>query len=145
MTAADIRIQLVSKPRLLKSIRELLHAYVIDSGFSDEQAQNVVLAVDEACTNAIRHSYGGSCDEMLELLLSSGENGIEITLIDHGAPAPPECLDPRRREPPEPDTVRPGGLGVQLICTVFDEVEFCPGKERGNRVVMRLLRKGAET
>lgn len=145
MTTPDIRIQLLSRPKLLKPIRELLRSYVAGSGFTDEQAQNVVLAVDEACTNAIRHSYGGSCDEVLELDLFSGENGIEIVLADHGAPVPPECLDLKNTLPPDPDTVRPGGLGVRLICTVFDAVEFFPGKERGNRVVMRLRRQSAET
>ena len=37
-----------------------------------------------------------------------------------------------------------GGLGVQLMYRVFDEVKFSPGREKGNRVVMRLKRPPKE-
>ena len=34
----------------------------------------------------------------------------------------------------------PGGLGIQLIHEVFDEVDFCPGEGGGNCVTMKLKR-----
>ena len=140
MTAPDIRLEVLSKPKLLKPLRALLRCYVIAQGLAEEQAQSVVLAVDEACTNAIRHSYSGSPDGKLELLLRSTAEAIEIELADHGTPAPANCVMRKDDRTPDPDTIQPGGLGVQLIFTVFDKVEFYPGKECGNRVVMRLKR-----
>ena len=38
------------------------------------------------------------------------------------------------------DELEPGGLGLHLIKKVFDEIVFCPGKELGNCVTMRLRR-----
>jgi anti-sigma regulatory factor (Ser/Thr protein kinase) len=142
MKCQDIRVQVRADPKLLRSIRELLRTYVVGCGFPQDTVDSVVLAVDEACANAIRHSYGGSCDEKLELWVAYGEDeGLEVVLSDEGIPAPRECLQPKELEPPSAATVRPGGLGVQLMFQAFDEVLFCPGTERGNRVVMRLRQR----
>ena len=138
MTCPDIRIDLLSHPRLLKCIRETIRCYVTGLGYTEETANSVVLAVDEACSNAIRHSYGGCCDGRLELLLRSGGAGIEIVLSDQGKPAPPDCNEPARDRTPDPATVQPGGLGIHLMREVFDEVEFIPGEPSGNTVIMRL-------
>jgi anti-sigma regulatory factor (Ser/Thr protein kinase) len=139
----DIRIEVLSKPQLLKPIRELLRSYVAGCGYPGETAEMVVLAVDEACANAIRHAYRGCCDEQFEILLRSDAEGVEITLTDRGRPAPAERIAPRDVAPPDPATVKPGGLGLRLIYEVFDEVEFRPGEECGNRVTMKLKRPGS--
>jgi len=137
----DLRIQVRSEPRFLKCIRELLRSYVVNSGFSRDQAESVALAVDEACSNSIRHSYGGSCDEFFEISLRSDPAGLEIVVTDQGRPAPPGEIARRKADPTAPEEVKPGGLGLRLISEVFDEVDFRPGQERGNRVIMRLKRK----
>jgi anti-sigma regulatory factor (Ser/Thr protein kinase) len=135
----DFHIELRAQPMLLRPVRELLRTYLAAGDFPPDTIESVVLAVDEACTNAIRHSYGGSCDEALDLSIArTGDGGLEIVLCDRGAPAPAERLKPRTLLPPDPRRVRPGGLGVQFMFHVFDDVRFCPGRERGNRVVMRL-------
>jgi anti-sigma regulatory factor (Ser/Thr protein kinase) len=141
MNCPDIRIEIRSKPKLLRGVRELLRCYVRGGGFAPEVADDVVLAVDEACANAIRHSYAGSCDERLELLAACDADGIEIVVSDDGTPAPARRIAPKEQERPDPATVKPGGLGLSLIFKVFDEVVFRPGAERGNRVVMRLKRR----
>jgi anti-sigma regulatory factor (Ser/Thr protein kinase) len=141
MKCPDIQVDVLSKPKLLRSIRELVRCYVMDAGFSSDTADGVVLAVDEACTNAIRHSYAGSCEERLQLLLQCREAGIEIVLRDQGEPAPARRIAHTDVPTPDPSTLKPGGLGVKLIFQVFDEVQFRPGADRGNEVVMRLKRR----
>jgi anti-sigma regulatory factor (Ser/Thr protein kinase) len=140
MTRDDIRLEIASDARLLCALRALVRTYVGLQGFPFERADEVVLAVDEACTNAIRHSYGGSTDRSIELTLRSLDDGIEIVLRDEGTPASRERLAQRELTPPEPGTVVPGGLGVQIMYRVFDEVTFEPGEDAGNRVTMRLKR-----
>ncbi len=136
----DFQIELRSEPRLLHSIRGLVWRYVHGAGFSDDRTDEVVLAVDEACTNSMRHAYRHRVDRTVWLRLSSSEHALEIEVRDDGEPAPAECLQRKELLPPDPDDLRPGGLGVQLIYRVFDEVEFSPGSERGNRVRMWLKR-----
>ena len=134
MKTEDIRLQLRADPDLLRSVRAMLGCYARSRGFPETRAEEIVLAVDEACTNAIRHSYGGPCDEKLELRMGTAEGGLEITLSDGGRPCPKAAIVRKGDPPPDPDVLKPGGLGVQLMFRVFDEVDFQPGEEKGNRV-----------
>ena len=138
MAKQDIRVEVLSDPRLLKSIRGLVREYLASFGVSAERIGEVVLAVDEACTNAIRHAYGLRKDRRIELILTSSGDGIEIVLRDEGVPAPADRVQRREFATPDLESLTPGGLGVQLIYEVFDEVEFTPGETVGNCVVMRL-------
>jgi len=137
---SDIEICLRSDPRLLHSVRGLVWRYVRGFGLDDDRTDEVVLAVDEACTNAMRHSYHNRDGYPVWLTLRATDELIEIELRDEGDPAPEECLTRKELQPPDPLELRPGGLGVQLIYRVFDEVAFVPGSPRGNRVTMRLSR-----
>lgn len=140
----DIQIEVRSEPRLLHSVRGLVWRYVRGAGFSEDRADEVVLAVDEACTNSMRHAYHHHVDRTVWLRLASDDGAIEIEVRDDGKTAPAECFQHKELLPPDPDDLRPGGLGVQLIYRVFDEVEFSPGSECGNCVRMRLYRPDAD-
>jgi anti-sigma regulatory factor (Ser/Thr protein kinase) len=134
----DMHMAFRSDPRLMCSIRGLIRAHITDLGFAEQKVAEVVLAVDEACTNAIRHSYEGCSDKKLELEIRSNGSWVEIFIEDTGLPAPPEKLGMRELTPPGLDELKPHGLGVQLIHSVFDEVVFEPGEKRGNRTTLRL-------
>lgn len=136
----DIQLELRSEPRLLHSVRGLVWRYVRGAGFSEDRTDEVVLAVDEACTNAMRHAYHHRTEERVWLDLGMDAEWLEIAVRDEGTPAPAEAVQRKELLCPDPDDLRPGGLGVQLIYKVFDEAEFTPGAERGNRVCMRLRR-----
>lgn len=140
MNGQDIVIEVASDPRLLHLVRSLVRGYLEEAGFSSERAGEVVLGVDEACTNAIRHSCRGNPNDSFRVSFRTAGQWLEIQLEDYGEPAPPETFG-RGATPPAPtdtESLRPGGLGVHLIHQVFDEVEFCPGSTRGNCVTMKL-------
>ena len=143
-TKSDIRLDLRSEPRLLQALRKLVRGYVTAYGFSEEKADEVVLAVDEACTNAIRHAYGNHPGRRLFLEFSAQPEYIEICLKDRGRTAPAGALEKKTASAPNPKDLTPGGLGVQLIYTVFDEAEFSPAAPHGNRVRMRLNRNATK-
>jgi len=140
MIRQDITIEVASDPRLLHLVRALVRGYLEDSGFSGDRVGEVVLGVDEACTNAIRHACGGNPEESFRVTFRSSEEFLEIQLEDSGEPAQPEAVEPKA-PPEQPDAaqVQPGGLGLHLIHEVFDEVEFCPGVTQGNCVTMKLF------
>ena len=142
MKHQDIHVELTSDPRLLQSIRGLVRGYVGSAGFPADKIDEVVLAVDEACSNAIRHAYDSRPDGVLELSLRSSNGTIEFELADNGKPADPGRIARRPAQTPDLASLTPGGLGIQLIYEVFDEVEFRPGRDKGNRVIMRLKSSG---
>jgi anti-sigma regulatory factor (Ser/Thr protein kinase) len=138
-TRDDICVELHSKPQLLCALRGLVRSYAANLGFPAEQVDEVVLAVDEACANVMRHSYGGALDGHIALALRSADGVFELELVDQGTPAPAEKVARKSLESPKDmDQLRPGGLGVQLIYSVFDDVVYEPGTTQGNRVRMRL-------
>ena len=136
----DLRLEVRSDPKLLTSIRSLVRKWVESWDVGSTKAGEVVLAVDEACANAIRHAYQGRADGRVELTLHAEPDHLEFQVSDRGVPCPPECTRQRPLEYPVADEVKPGGLGIQLIHRVFDEVEFCAGEDGGNCVTMKLKR-----
>ena len=140
MKRKDLQISVRSDPKLLGCIRAVLRRYLECLAVSQERGEEIVLAVDEACTNAIRHAYRGRRNKTLELTVRSDRAVIEIELRDDGIPAPAERVAQKRVGVCDPETLTPGGLGIPLIYRVFDEVSFVPGEKQGNRVTMRLKR-----
>ena len=136
----DLHLTVRSDPKLLGSIRSLVRSWVDSWDVDVKTADEVVLAIDEACTNAIRHAYEGRCDGSVELTLHAAEEHLEFQVSDTGVSCPAESTERRPLQPPDVDDLEPGGLGIQLIHKVFDEVDFCPGESGGNCVTMKLKR-----
>ena len=136
----DLHLTVRSDPKLLGSGRSLVRSWGDSWDVDEKTADEVVLAIDEACTNAIRHAYEGRCDGSVELTLHAAEEHLEFQVSDKGVPCPAECAERRPLRPPDVDDLEPGGLGIQLIHKVFDEVDFCPGESGGNCVTMKLKR-----
>ncbi len=99
-------------------------------GFEEDEVQFIILAVDEACTNVIRHAYDGRTDGEIVLSCSAREDRIEFLVVDHGKTAEAGQLAPRSM-----DEVRPGGLGTYLIRSIMDEVRYGTGR-RGNEMFL---------
>ncbi|MBI2432089.1 MAG: ATP-binding protein [Candidatus Hydrogenedentes bacterium] len=136
----DLQVRVRTDPRLLCSVRWLVRGYLQGFGYSPERTEEVVLAVDEACANSIRHSYAGNHHALLVLSFRALERWIEIELEDTGTPVAIEKTRAPKAEHIERERLTPGGLGMYLIHRAFDEVLYDPGTERGNRVRLRLNR-----
>ncbi len=141
----EIKLHFKSDPRLLEAIRALVRHYLNACGAPEERIQELVLAVDEACANAIRHAYQGDPGALIFLSLGRSEDLIEIVVADTGAPMPKNRRRPtpvaEREETPGPEQVRPGGLGLALIRKAADQVSITSGRIRGNRIRMRVRLK----
>ena len=135
-TTDDIRVKVLSDPRRLRALRALVRVYLETCGLSGDRLDGAVLAVDEACANAVRHAYGGRCDGIIELGLRRARGGVEVVVRDDGTPAPLDRVAHAALPSAPPETPTPGGLGVPLIHHGFDEVDFRVGPEQGNCVTM---------
>ncbi|HET6602835.1 MAG TPA: SpoIIE family protein phosphatase [Xanthomonadaceae bacterium] len=133
-TAQDLLLELSfeARPGELAAMRHRLERALEGVVADEELRAQLVLAVDEACTNVIRHAYGGPCRAPIELRLSCTGDTLRIELQDY---AP--CVDPDTVRPRELGECRPGGLGLALIDHVMDSwhVEPC-AQGRGNRLLM---------
>ena len=92
-------------------------------GFDERSVYALQMAVDEACSNIIRHAYGGEGRGNISLQVEQTTSGVKITIEDNGTPFNPDIV-------PKPDIEAPleargeGGLGLFLIRQLMDEVSF---------------------
>lgn len=122
-------------PARAESLAEMRHRLadaLAASGASIEQRQSLVLALDEAASNIIRHAYGGPCDSPIRLGLWQDGDELRFELRDD---AP--CIDPQSVRPRDLAVCRPGGLGVNIIDAAVDEWSLTPLPGCGNRLTMR--------
>jgi len=102
-------------------------------GFETLEKDKLVLAVDEACTNVIRHAYGNSGDGRIVITFTLGPDCFEIMVRDFGSGADPATFKGR-----DLDQVRPGGLGIHFIKSAVDKVEY--DTPAGGGMLLRLIK-----
>jgi anti-sigma regulatory factor (Ser/Thr protein kinase) len=135
-----LRMELRSNPGVLCAVRGALGKLTEALGLPDAECRAVVLAVDEALTNIIRHAYQGKSDKPIEATfrrISVAQNGnrseaLEIVLQDHGVTVDRKNLCGRPLE-----EIRPGGLGLHFIRESVDKVEF---QRRNGKNQLRLIK-----
>ena len=102
--------------RLLRA-RHRINDYLHQHGVAEDVIDDVVLAVDEAMTNAVRHS--GARDNLQVSLWFEGRD-LRVLVKDDGHGFPVDSFDPERR----PELLAPGGRGLFLIAQVTDGLEL---------------------
>jgi sigma-B regulation protein RsbU (phosphoserine phosphatase) len=107
-----------ASPSALRDIRAAVQSFTSECGARTPCANDIVLAVDEACQNIIRHAYSGEMGEIV-LQMQCSDGVLVISLIDF-APA----VDKDKVRGRDLDDVKPGGLGTHFIHEVMDRVEF---------------------
>jgi len=90
--------------------------------FSIQEASRISLAVDEATTNVIAHSYQKKEEETLKLEFYLDTKGIKIKILFSGIP--PKLEDSKVELTEMIKAKKKGGLGVKLIRTIMDDVEY---------------------
>jgi len=113
----------------LEVVREFVHNLALKAGFEEETAGQIELAVDEACTNVIRHAYNNDRRRKIDIRVILDTDKMRIDISDTGKGFRPEAL-------PKPDlkayvqSAKRGGLGIHLMRSLMDEVhfEFLPSK-----------------
>jgi anti-sigma regulatory factor (Ser/Thr protein kinase) len=98
-----------------------------------EEQRKVVLAVDEACANIIRHTFQGDPCQAITIFCEADEEKLEFVLIDCGP-----RVDAKRLQPRDIGEVRPGGLGTHFIRASMDEVDYRFEQGCGN--VLRMVK-----
>ena len=134
-------IKIESRTERLIAVREFVSAAAREFGFSDEEVSKISLAVDEACTNIIKHAYKFDTSKSITITVKPGNGAFEISIIDTGNKfSPTEIQSPDMKEYLE--HYRQGGLGVYLMKRLMDKVEYDiePGKQNEVRMVKYLHR-----
>jgi serine/threonine-protein kinase RsbW len=90
--------------------------------FSAPEAQKISLAIDEAVTNVIKHSYNNESDQHITIEYFLAPGGINIRIYYRGLP--PEIADEEVNIGKMIKKKKKGGLGVKLMKTIMDSVTY---------------------
>ncbi|MFP5236193.1 MAG: ATP-binding protein [Acidobacteriota bacterium] len=108
-------------------------------GFREDRIEDLKTAVAEACINAIEH--GNRLNEGLSVgvVLSAGEDALEVKVLDDGKGL--------KSLPPRPDIDKkihgeedPRGMGMFLIQALVDEAEWVAGGNGRSSYVRLVIR-----
>jgi serine/threonine-protein kinase RsbW len=135
-----LKVELRSNPETLCIVRNALGQLAQTLGFSETDCRAVVLAVDEALTNIIRHAYQGKPEQPIEVSfrrIQAARDGVlkpalEIVVEDRGLAVDTTKLCGRPL-----DDVRSGGLGLHFMRESMDAVEF---RRRWHRNQLRMVK-----
>lgn len=98
-------------------------AEFVDAAEIDERtAFTLELVVEELFTNIVRHNEGGG--DTVDLIVDLDDGRLCVELVDHDA----EPFDPTTVPPPPItagiDERRPGGLGLHLVRSMVDRLDY---------------------
>lgn len=133
INSCEDRVVLVlpNKPEYVSLARLAASGIAGRMGFDVETVEDIKLAVAEACTNAIKH---GCCEENSEYRIEFGVGAkcLTISIADRGC-----GMDKKDLYQPDLQNPREGGLGLFIINTLMDGVEFKTAPNTGFTITMK--------
>jgi|TARA_B110000263_G_scaffold162358_1_gene141262 anti-sigma regulatory factor (Ser/Thr protein kinase) len=114
----DDHLDVPANAENLKKIRDFVRGYIDKCKGLESYKDEIVLAIDEACQNVVRHAYRDK-NGNVAIKLSFQNKEFIVSLEDDGTPAIPEKIKPRNIE-----DIKPGGLGTFFINQIMDSVSF---------------------
>lgn len=125
-----------SKTENLNAVRNFVSEAARRFGFADEDVSNIALAVDEACTNIIKHAYNFDASKEINVVVRMKSPEFEILIADKGKHFHPEKVAmPDMKE--YLAKYKKGGLGMLLMQKLMDKVEY---RIQPSRNVVRLVK-----
>lgn len=107
----------------LALIRDFIERTGNKYSFSNRVINSLKLAVEEACTNIIRHGYKGMPPGKIVIKFIIRRFSFTVVLVDNG-----RSFDPRQVKPPDlkhyVEIGKVGGLGIMMIRKLMDEIDY---------------------
>lgn len=137
MSGADVlgpgqscRVSLTSDTANLAGLRSMILQAAACVGFGEPEVSQIVLAVDEAIANVIKHGYEGQPGQPIDVSIAwvrrDDRPALQVIIEDLGRQVAPDSIVGRNL-----DDIRPGGLGTHIIRNIMDEVEYSIRQPRG--------------
>ena len=126
----------LSLPSRIETVAEAAAAvadFVSRSGVSDDAAFGIDMAVREAVTNAVIHGNSKDEGKVIDIILKSSPEAVEISVHDQGVGFnPSEVPDPTVEE----NFLKTSGRGILFMRNFMDEVVWFVPPEGGTTVRM---------
>ncbi len=115
-------------------------APILDASFDEAEVGQLVLAIDEACSNIVKHAQRWFKRRgTISVDVRDSRRSVVIRVRNFCREKDVENVRPR-----ELDEIRPGGLGTHFIAEIMDRMEIVPDSDGGKRMelVMEKMKRG---
>ncbi|NOZ61239.1 MAG: ATP-binding protein [Calditrichaeota bacterium] len=137
------RLKIPGETENLELIRSFVSHIAQMGGFDEDDIYKIELAVDEACANVIKHAYKGRKKENIDLVIEIDFNKLTIIITDQGVGFDVDKILNRDMKEYLAQ-MKVGGLGIHLIKSLMDDVEFKsqPGEKTEVRMTKYFVKDG---
>ena len=120
----------------LVELRSFLQLSLKAYEFSEVDRHQLILAVEEVCTNLIIHSHACNPNELIylevkglkkKLTIEITDKGNAFNLLDYEVPDLKKVIEEKRK----------GGIGIFLVKKIMDEIEF---ESKNGKNICRLIK-----
>jgi len=125
----SVRLTIPAKPEYITLGRLALTGLAGVRPLSDETLYDLKLALTEACTNSVRHAYENGREGSVEIVYELQPDRLVVEVGDEGA-----GFEPVDGGNGQGDELEEGGLGIEIIRALADEVEIGRREEGGSRL-----------
>ena len=126
-----IKVEIPGDLKYEKVVREVTEVIAIRMGFADIDVKNMKVAVDEASSNAIRHSEPKDPkDNKVVITYAIEPSKLVISIRDQGKGFNPKTVKPSIDNLIESE----GGRGIFLMENLMDKIEYNTGPKKGTTV-----------
>lgn len=143
MSRSVHKLSIPSSTRYLEEVRRFVETHARHAEFGEKTIEDFKIAVDEACTNVIKHAYQGDPSHKIDLAVIVEDDRFTVRIRDEGRAfkytsyAEPDIFRLAKKR-------RAGGFGVHIMRRLMDQVEY---ETRGkvNEVKLTKYRNGRKT
>ncbi|MFO7914092.1 MAG: anti-sigma factor antagonist [Candidatus Krumholzibacteriales bacterium] len=138
----EFHLKIKADENNLHQVRDFISDICSRIGFSQRETNNTKLAVDEACTNIIKHAYEGESGD-IEVRVYAEPGKIDISLHDSG-----QSFEWSDVEDPDLDEYvkmgKKGGLGIYLMNQLMDDLDYTASPSGNSLYMSKSVSEAAE-
>ncbi len=132
-----VEIRLPNKLHYLSILAEFVGSTCRMHEMPDEDLKDILLAVDEACTNIIKYAYRVGPINYFRVRISFYREMIQIDLLDQGTKFNPlEMPLPETKDITREGKEKNLGLGISIMRKVMDDIHYHYSPNEGNHLTL---------
>ena len=147
-STGKLLIQAPGHGSYLSYIRNLVGDLARQIGFPEEEIAKIEMAVDEACSNVVKHAYSPKRqsswkhrDPEIRMDVRAEGNRLVIEINDHGQQFDFAAYRPTNVED-RLEQMMPHGYGIFIMRKFMDKVQYTSNKKTGNTLrLVKYLKK----
>jgi serine/threonine-protein kinase RsbW len=134
-----VELRIESRLDLVGPLARAVRALCAEAGLEPRACAHVELALTEAVNNCIRHAYQHVPGLPVEVVFTRDGDQFTLEVTDEGRPMPTRPAPVLDFDPADLAHLPEGGMGLYLIHSVMDRVEYASRDGRNTLTMTRRL------